>query len=334
MTHPGEVTKRLTDRTFDITALGEALIDFTEAGHTPGGMRLFEQNPGGAPANLLCAAARFGAKTAFIGKVGLDMHGRLLKATLSNEGVNTRGMVEAEDVFTTLAFVALRNGEREFSFSRKPGADTRLTKDEVDFSVLENSAVFHFGSLSLTDEPSRSATYAAIDRAKTVGAIVSYDPNYRPALWSCGEEAVTQMRGPLPSVDMIKLSEEEAALLSGYLDPKRAIKEIGREINLVAVTLGSAGALVYCGGEIQTVPAYEVTAVDTTGAGDSFWGGFLYKLLESGKTPDMVTIEEAVSFARFGNAAAAICVSRRGGIPSMPKLKEAEALMKSGGYFL
>lgn len=320
---------RLTDKSYDITALGEALIDFTEAGRAPSGMRLFEQNPGGAPANLICAIACFGARTAFIGKVGQDIHGKFLKSALSDKGVDTRGMIEDENFFTTLAFVALRDGEREFSFARKPGADTRLTEKEIDFDILEDSAIFHFGSLSLTDEPARSATRAAIRRAKTAGAVISYDPNYRSALWRDNNEAVSLMREQLPSVDVIKLSEEEAALLSGYSNLEAAIKAIGREVRLAAVTLGKAGAMVYCGGEVHTVAGYEATAIDTTGAGDSFYGGFLYKLLTSGKTPDMISMKEAVFFTQFGNAAAAICVSRRGGIPSMPESDEVEYMMKN-----
>ena len=169
---------------YDIVALGELLIDFTQAGYSPDGMRLFEQNPGGAVANVLAAAAKFGRGTAFIGKVGKDMHGAFLKKTLADSGIDVKNLVEDWDVFTTLAFVELsESGERSFSFARKPGADTMLREDELDTAILENTRVFHVGSLSLTDEPARSTTLAAIKTAKAAGALISYDPNYRASLW-------------------------------------------------------------------------------------------------------------------------------------------------------
>lgn len=321
----------LTDKTFDITALGEALIDFTEAGRSASGMRLFEQNPGGAPANMLSAAARLGARTAFIGKVGDDIHGRYLKSTLDAVGIDTRGMILAKDVFTTMAFVSLDGGEREFSFARCPGADTQLTTEEVDYAAIDGAAIFHCGSLSLTDEPARSAVYAALHRAKYAGAIISYDPNYRPALWSSREEAVAQMRGPLPLVDVIKLSEEEAFALSGHGDAESAARALaGIGISIVVVTMGQKGALLYSGNKCRLVPGYNVEAVDTTGAGDAFWGAFLCRLLESQNSIAEVTFENLILFARFANAAAAICVSRRGGIPSLPSLAEIEGLMRGG----
>ena len=174
----------------DITALGELLIDFTPAGVSQQGMRLFEQNPGGAPANMLAASAKFGLKTVFIGKVGRDIHGDFLRETLVKAGINTENLIQDDRYFTTLAFVSLKeNGEREFSFSRKPGADTQLCMKEVDKSILENTRVFHVGSLSLTDDPSRTATYEALNLAKSSGALISYDPNYRAALWSDAETA-------------------------------------------------------------------------------------------------------------------------------------------------
>ena len=169
---------------YDIAALGELLIDFTDSGVSPGGMRLFERNPGGAPANVLTAAARFGQRTAFLGKVGDDMHGQFLRQMLLDAGIDVSGLVLAEDVFTTLAFVVLNDrGERSFSFARKPGADTCLRPEELNAAVLDSTRVLHVGSLSLTDEPARSATFTAVERAKAAGAVISYDPNYRAALW-------------------------------------------------------------------------------------------------------------------------------------------------------
>ena len=317
------------DKKYDIAALGEALIDFTEAGSNPSGTRLFEQNPGGAPANLVCAAARFGARTAFIGKVGDDMHGRFLIRTLEECGVDTAGVVTDGDVFTTLAFVALTGGEREFSFARKPGADTCLTSEEINNSIIDSAAIFHIGSLSLTNEPARSATYSAIKRAAGAGAIISYDPNYRPILWSSREEALSQMKGPLSAAQAVKLSADEAEFLCGCSDPESAAKKLSLAgIPIIAVTLGKEGALVCREGRCETVAGYEAEAVDTTGAGDSFWGAFLYCLLKSGKAPEEVTLEEAASFAGFANAAASLCVTRRGGIPAMPTAAEIRRKME------
>ena len=322
-----ETSKKL----YDVTALGEALIDFTEAGVSPSGMRLFEQNPGGAVTNALTALARYGAKTAFIGKVGDDMHGRFMCEVLENVGIDVQGMVIADDVFTTLAFVTLdkKSGERDFSFARKPGADICLREDELSFDILENTKILHIGSLSLTDEPSRSATYSAIKKARDAGAIISYDPNYRAPLWRSRAEAIKRMREPLHLIDIMKLSDEETEMLTDITDPKKAAVELNsRGIKLIAVTLGKAGALICKDGQCETVPGFEVTAVDTTGAGDAFWGGFLYKMLESEKPIEQMSLDEIVSFARFGNATAAVCVCRRGGIPAMPTLEEVKELLK------
>jgi fructokinase len=329
---------------FDITGLGEALIDFTEAGYSPAGMRLFEQNPGGAITNMLTAAARLGLKTAFIGKVGADMHGRFLKETLERDGIDVSGMIVTEDEFTTLAFVSLdpKSGERDFSFARKPGADTCLSADELKLDIIENTGVFHVGSLSLTDEPARTATYMAVKKAKEAGAIISYDPNYRPPLWNSREDAVLAMRGLLPFVDIMKLSDEEALLLTGRSESsdgdgdehgskrlnrveKAAIELNSRGIDIVAVTLGKDGALVCKGGKCRSVSAYKApVVVDATGAGDSFWGAFFYRMLISGKSLDIIDLDDIASYAKFANAAASICVSRRGGIPAMPTLREVD----------
>lgn len=314
---------------YDITALGEVLIDFTEAGVSANGMRLFEQNPGGAVANVLAAAAKFGCRTAFLGKAGDDMHGRFLKETLDAAGIDTSGMVLDPEVFTTLAFVALSEaGERTFSFARKPGADTRLRAEELPDAVLTQTRILHIGSLSLTEEPARSATLAALERARRAGAVIAYDPNYRASLWPGEDAAVEHMRSVLPCVDVMKLSDEETALLTGYADPKEAALALSRTgISCIAVTLGAAGALVCAGGETAPVPGFAVPVSDTTGAGDAFWGAFLSRLLESGKSPGRCTLEDVRSFARWGCAAAALCIQKRGAIPAMPSRAEAEAIL-------
>ncbi|MEA4939050.1 MAG: carbohydrate kinase [Christensenella sp.] len=309
---------------YDIVSLGELLIDFTESGRSPAGMRLFEQNAGGAVTNLLCAAAQCGAKTGYIGKVGTDMHGAFLKQSLMNAGVDVRGLIEVDDVFTTLAFVALQpNGEREFSFARKPGADTQLRSDEVDADMLEHTRIFHTGSLSLTQEPVRSATYEAIDRAKAAGAIISYDPNYRASLWSSKVEAIRYMRSLISTADIMKVSDEELPLLTGETDPEQATDVLlDQGVKLVAVTLGAKGAFIRVRSESRLVPGFRSNAIDTTGAGDAFFGGFLYRFLCSEKALKDVSLEDAADYARFGNATASLCVEQRGGIPAMPILAD------------
>ena len=314
---------------YHIAALGELLIDFTESGVSQSGMRLFEQNPGGAVANVLAAMARLGEQTAFIGKVGDDMHGRFLKETLGNAGIDTTGLVMANDFFTTLAFVALSpNGERTFSFARKPGADTQLRVEEINESILKSTGILHVGSLSLTDEPARSATHAAINTAKAHSAVISYDPNYRASLWKDEATAKERMRELLSYVDIMKLSDEETELLTDEAEPELAAKRLNdRGIPCVAVTLGKRGALVSVGGSSMIVPGYRNTAVDTTGAGDAFWGGFLHRMVTLNKRPEQLTIQQAADCADWGNAVATCCVQKRGAIPAMPTLNEVESLM-------
>ncbi len=316
---------------YDIAALGEILIDFTENGESESGMRLFEQNPGGAVANVLCAISKLGKKASFIGKVGDDMHGAFLRETLENMGVDTCGMVTDKDFFTTLAFVSLsKSGERSFSFARKPGADTRLAISDVSKSILHNTTVFHVGSLSMTDEPARSATIYAIKEAKKAGAVISYDPNYRASLWVSKEQAIEQMRSILPLIDIIKISDEETGLIADKKQPEEAASELIKlGISCVAVTLGKDGALACTKEGMTRVPAFAGKVVDTTGAGDSFWGAFLYRLINSGMRPSELKLAVAADFARFGNAAAAICIGRRGAIPALPGLEEVEKLLSS-----
>ena len=313
-----------------ITALGEILIDYTPMPRSAAGMQVFEQNPGGAPANVLACAARLGRETAFIGKVGCDMQGEFLRQTLVDAGIDTRGLRSDSDAFTTLAFVSLSGtGERSFAFARKPGADTRLRAEELDESLLTGTAVLHIGSLSLTDEPARGATLKAVETAKRAGAVISYDPNYRALLWPNKEAAVEQMRSVLDSVDIIKLSDEETALLTDAQAPEAAAEKLlAQGIPVVMVTLGADGALVATRGGMRRVPGFQSEAVDTTGAGDSFWGGVLTCLTESGKRPEELTLAEAAEFARFGNAAAALCVRKRGAIPAMPARGEVLELLK------
>ena len=323
------------EKEVDIVALGELLIDFTEAGKSSSGKKLFEQNPGGAPANLLTVAAHMGYQTEFIGKVGADMHGDFLKKTLEEEGLGTRYLIQDESFFTTLAFVEIaENGERHFSFSRKPGADTQLRAEELNQQLLENCKIFHFGALSLTNEPSRTATIEAVKGAKAAGVLISYDPNYRESLWFDKQTAVSQMKSMIPYADIMKVSDEELVLLTGVEDYNKAVTqllELGPK--LVAVTLGSDGVLLAREYKREKVEGFKVNAIDTTGAGDSFWGGFLSEYLKQEKSLEEFTWEEIKNCAVYGNATAALCVQRRGGIPAIPKKKEVEQFINMKSYF-
>lgn len=316
---------------FEIVALGEILIDYTPMPKSPAGMAVFEQNPGGAPANVLACAAKMGQKTAFIGKIGCDTQGEFLRQTLEAAQIDTRGLVNDPKYFTTLAFVSLsESGERSFAFARKPGADTQLKAEEVNDNLLKSTEILHIGSLSLTDEPARSATLYAVETAKAAGAVISYDPNYRPLLWATEHAATEQMRSVLPLVDMMKLSDEETVLLTGEKDPQGAAKRLmAQGISCVVVTLGADGALVATREGTRHIAGFACNCVDTTGAGDAFWGGVLTRLAESGKKPGALTLDELAYFARFGNAAASLCVEKRGAIPAMPSRAAVEARLST-----
>ncbi|MCR4772266.1 MAG: carbohydrate kinase [Oscillospiraceae bacterium] len=294
----------------DICAFGELLIDFTPAGVSEAGMQLFERNPGGAPANVAVAGARLGLKTAFIGKTGCDGHGGFLRSELMKEGVDLRGLVSDPAVSTTLAFVELdASGERSFSFVRRGCGDTMLRADEVDTELIRSSRVLHLGTLSLTDEPSRGALYRAVETAEKAGVPVSCDLNWRAPLWKDSAAFVRESERLLRHVSLLKATDEEAALITGEKDYKKAADVLKNRfgIGTAAITLGEKGA--YSDGVLY--PAFPTAAVDTTGAGDCFWAAMLYDMLSgSGLGP------------RFACAAAALCVGRRGAIPSMPTLGE------------
>ena len=314
---------------FDLVTLGELLVDFTESGISVNNQRLFEQNPGGAVANVVCAASRLGIKTAFIGKVGNDMHGNFLAATLQNMGVNTDNLILSDAVFTTLAFVALQpNGERAFSFARKPGADTCLEASEINAELLEHCKILHVGSLSMTDEPARGATLHAVKTAKAHGASISYDPNYREKLWKSKSDAMTHMRSLLPYTDLVKISDEETALLTGYEEPQQALEYLlSQGVRIGVVTLGEQGAILGYGGKYIRVPGFKVPkVVDTTGAGDAFWGAFLSQILK-GAPINELNIDTITGYVRFANAAAALCVTKRGAIPAMPSEDDINQLL-------
>jgi fructokinase len=317
--------------TTDITALGELLIDFTEYGRSDAGMRLFEQNPGGAVANVACAGARMGLNTAFIGKVGGDMHGEFLYSVLKSEGVDVRNLILDDKRFTTMAFVALSDsGERSFSFLRNGSADLSLTAGDIDRELIESSRILHIGTISLTDEPAKSATIAAVETARVNSVLISCDVNFRPGLWESEETMLMRTRMLLPMVDMLKISDDEAALLTYRSDPEESSLSLLQTypISVVAVTLGEKGALIRTRSGMARVGAVRADVVDTTGAGDCFWASFLYAFLKSGVNYRDIGISDAEKFARFASAAASICVESRGAIPSMPRLDAVLKRMK------
>ena len=315
---------------YDITTFGEILIDFTWQGVNEDGQTLFAQNPGGAPANVAVAAAKLGGHVAFIGKAGKDMHGEYLKSVLEKENVETEGMLLDGNYFTTLAFVNVdEHGERTFSFARKPGADTKMEKEEIDVDILDKTQIFHVGSLSLTEQPARDTTHYAIQRAKEKGSIISYDPNYRASLWKDEETAKEQMRSLIPYVDIMKISDEETKLLTDKESPEEAAEIFFKKgVKIIAVTLGSDGAYLYCREGGVHIPGFASKVVDTNGAGDSFWGGFLYCISKGGKRPEDVSMDELKKYVRFGNAVASLCVEKKGAIPAMPTLAQVEERME------
>ena len=312
----------------DIITVGELLIDLTQTFIDDNRVRHYAANPGGAPANVAVAAARLGAKAGFIGKVGRDTFGADLRAVLVRSGVDVSGLYETGEALTTQAVVSVApSGERSFSFYRSPGADTLLTADEVAAALRELPKVVHFGSVSLTAEPARSATLAAGELAKQGGALVSYDPNYRANLWPDEETAVAWMKKPLPMVDVLKISDEELPLLTGTDDPEKGTAELAKlGIRLILVTLGSKGVFYRMGEAVGAIGGIKVKVADTNGAGDTFLGALLSRLVLRGEKPleglNPGELEEMLSFA---NRAAALTCTRSGAIPAMPTLAEVEA---------
>lgn len=309
----------------DITTIGEILIDLTQTGSSETGVPLFAAYPGGAPANVAVAAARLGSRTACIGKVGQDGFGGYLRATLEENQVDTAGL--RSDGVTTMAIVAVDgSGERSFQFRR--GADCQLTPEEVDQGLLQNTRVLHFGSVSLTKGIARSATLFAARTAREAGALVSYDPNYRPALWRSERDALEWMSLPLPLVDLIKLSEEELPLLTGSADLEEGSRRLEAQgLSLVLVTLGGAGAFCRWRGNCFRVPGVPVQVADTNGAGDTFLGAVLHRLCSRGNRPlENLEEPELRDILAFANRAAALTCSRSGAIPAMPSREELGSL--------
>lgn len=309
----------------DVVALGELLIDFATQSTDSEGYPTMVAHPGGAPANFLAALTKFGAQTALLGKVGNDTFGKLLLGTLKKAGIETKGMVVTDDEFTTLAFVTFdESGDREFAFSRKPGADTCLTFEEIDLSLIDEAKVFHFGTLSLTDEPARSATYQAVAYAKNAGKLITYDPNLRKPLWSDLEEARKQLIWGLEQADVVKISEEEVEFLFG-LGVEEGAKYILENFNvkLVFITCGANGCFFKNAVAEGSVPSLSgIQVLDTTGAGDIFGGSAVWKLLQIDKAPEVLSKAELEDVVRFACTSAGLSTTKSGGISSVPNLSE------------
>lgn len=316
---------------YDVVALGELLIDFTPAGLSKAGNPLFERNPGGAPANVLSAVSKLGGKGAFIGKVGDDQFGRFLKSTLNEHGIETKGLKFSETVNTTLAFVHLdAHGDRSFSFYRNPGADMTLSPEDLDLNLIDEAKIFHFGSLSMTDEPSRSATEAALEHAKKSGKIITYDPNWRPALWRNDQAAKEGMLFGLQYADVLKVSEEELVFLTGTKDLTEGSKQFAdKGIKLIVVTLGPKGCFYYSKAGSGYLNTYNTKVVDTTGAGDSFFGALIYQISQYEGKIEEISKEEIEAMIDFSNAAGALCASQKGAINVMPSLEEVQNCLKN-----
>ena len=298
----------------DIVTIGEVLIDLTQTGKDERGIPQFAANPGGAPANLAVAAARLGAQTAFIGKVGADAFGRYLKEVLAENKVDVSGMAVVSVDAT---------GERDFSFYRSANADVMLSKEDISEDALKAAKIVHFGSVSLTADPSRTATLDAAARAKKMGAVITYDPNYRANLWKNKEEAIAQMKAPLPLVDILKVSDEELPLLTGTTDCESGTAQLAQNgIRLIFVTLGANGVFYRFGDKTGHVAGVPCKVGDTNGAGDTFFGAALSKLCK--EDLNNLTVDKLEGILAFANKAASITTSRHGAIPAMPTLAEVE----------
>ncbi len=313
---------------FDVTALGELLIDFAPKSVDAEGYPTLAANPGGAPGNFLAALNRYGCSVAMIGKVGEDMFGRLLLGTLKEAGIETRGVVVDPDQFTTLAFVSLdASGNRDFSFARKPGADTCLKAEEMDADLIENTRVFHFGTLSLTNDPARDATHKAVAMAKAAGKYISLDPNLRKPLWPTEDAAKAAIEWSLTQADIVKISDEEIEFLWG-LTPEAGAKKLLDEygVSLVYATLGPNGCHAATRNVSVTVgPPKGINVIDTTGAGDIFGGSAMSRFLKLNKKPEELTEDELRRIVTFACTAASLSTQKHGGISSVPSEEEVLA---------
>ena len=316
---------------YDVVALGELLIDFAAKSTDAAGYPTMAANPGGAPGNFLAALNAYGKKTAFLGKVGDDAFGHLLLGTLNQAGIETKGIQVDPTVFTTLAFVTFdESGDRSFSFARKPGADTQLKWEEVDKSIIDEAKVFHFGTLSLTDEPVRTTTQRCVAYAKEKGKLITCDPNLRKPLWPSEEAAKEQIAWSLNQADVVKISDEEVEFLWNCTPEEGADKlltECG--VSLAMVTLGPNGCLLKTANACFRTPSPKVHPIDTTGAGDIFGGSAVSRLLELDKPISALTESDLAYIGKFAATAASLSTESLGGIPSIPQKETVLETMAS-----
>ena len=319
------------NKEYDVVALGELLIDFTENGLSAQGNPLLEVNPGGAPGNVMSMLQNYGRKTAFIGKVGKDMFGRLLLEAVGSCGIDTKAIIVDDKVHTTLAFVqTFEDGDRDFSFYRDPGADMMLTKDEVDTDLLRNTKVFHFGTLSSTHPGVREATRYAIDVAKEAGAVISFDPNLREPLWKSLDDARAEIEYGLGRCDLLKISDNEVEFMCGTDDYDRgaAMLEEKYHIPLILITLGREGSRAYYRGmRVEAAPFLQENTIETTGAGDTFCATSIHTVLKYGL--DTLTKENLTELLTYANAAASLITTRKGALRVMPTLDEVKLLAQT-----
>ena len=321
----------MAEKTIDVTALGELLIDFTENGTSAQGNPILEVNPGGAPCNVLAMLQKLGKQTAFIGKVGDDMFGRQLTEAVSSVGVDTRALLVDKEVHTTLAFVhTAPDGDRDFSFYRNPGADMMLTKEDVDEDLIRSSRIFHFGTLSSTHKGVREATRYAIDVAKEAGDLISFDPNLRPPLWSSLDDAKKEIEYGLGKCDILKISDNEVEFLFGTTDYDLGAKLLKEKYNipLILITLGPDGSRAYYKDmRVEVAPFLQDNTIETTGAGDKFCASSLNSVLEHGL--DHLTEENLKELLTFANAAASLITTKKGALKVMPEKEEVLAFIAS-----
>ena len=321
------------NKSYDVTALGELLIDFTENGMSTQGNPFMEANPGGAPCNVLAMLEKLGKKTAFIGKVGKDMFGEQLKTAVEEVGIDTRNLIMDDEVHTTLAFVhTYPDGDRDFSFYRNPGADMMLTKEEIQEDLIRDSRIFHFGTLSSTHEGVREATRHAIEVAKEAGCIVSFDPNLRPPLWKSLDDARKEIEYGLTKCDILKISDNEVEFLFGTTDYDKGAAIIREKYNipLVLITMGKEGSRAYYKDlRVESAPFLQENTIETTGAGDTFCASSLNYVLEHGL--DNLTEENLYELLTFANAAASLITTRKGALRVMSTREEVEEFKASRG---
>ena len=317
------------EKRYDVTALGELLIDFTENGLSGQGNPLFEANPGGAPCNVLAMMNRLGKKTAFIGKVGQDQFGRTLKASLEELGIGTENLLLDKNVHTTLAFVhTAEDGDRDFSFYRKPGADMMILAEEVQEDLIASSRVFHFGTVSMTDEPTRGATVKALEYARKHQVMVTFDPNLRPPLWRNLQEAKEQIWYGLSQCSAVKMSEEELEFITGERSLDRGVEAVRNrfDIPLICITMGKQGSKAYYGdAAVEKAGFVQEHTIETTGAGDTFCASMINYILDHGIQG--LTEKDLEEMLTFANAAASIITTRKGALRVMPTREEVPALL-------